>query len=165
VLRNYTLTGLQRIWKRAASALLVLIAGAVLITCGFNDVSKRAGKDIFLTIHDHTIIVENLGALSFHGFDIYYTALNSLSGQKKLSDADKAKVMEAFNKEPGTQVKPALYGIGKGKNLIVVQVEALENEAYLVVSYVRQLIVLQPAYLYSIKEICSGGSYLKKQKM
>lgn len=75
---------------------------------------------------DRFDLINNLGVLSYHLFDTGNFIRENVFGDEPMSKADELKVVNRF---AASQKRPpgALTGIARGKNLIILQVEALQN--------------------------------------
>lgn len=116
-----------RFRRRAVSAVAMLLAGSLMVGYGFYDVQRIMGKNIFRAVFDHTFFVSKVGLLNFHGFDAYSHVRNNVMGGSTISEAEKNRVMEYFKGRTEQTSGKRLEGSMKGKNLIVVQLEAFQN--------------------------------------
>lgn len=113
--------------KRLGGAFLLFFLGFSLVSIRAVGLKKEMGKSIFTNILDQTFLVQNIGILNFHLFDIY-----NFSKKKLLSSPpDKTQMAEVQNwfkeKEKKLSPEPKYFGVATGQNLIVVQVEALQG--------------------------------------
>jgi lipoteichoic acid synthase len=73
---------------------------------------------------DREILVKSLGTFNYHLYDIMLQSKSSM--QKALaSNLDAEEILHKLNKK--TANNPELYGIAKGKNLIVISLESTQN--------------------------------------
>lgn len=73
---------------------------------------------------DREILVKSLGTFNYHLYDIMLQSKSSM--QKALaSNLDAEEILQKIKKD--TKHDPELYGIAKGKNLIVVSLESTQN--------------------------------------
>jgi lipoteichoic acid synthase len=73
---------------------------------------------------DREILVKSLGTFNYHLYDIMLQSKSSM--QKALaSNIDAEEILHKLNKE--TENNPELYGVAKGKNLIVISLESTQN--------------------------------------
>ncbi len=75
-------------------------------------------------IYDNRLVAERYGFFGSHIFDIYRNVSQSL---KKISPEEKTDVLEWINNNRKTEEINDFTGIAKGKNVIVIQVESLQN--------------------------------------
>lgn len=105
--------------KRVAMAALVFVLGLIPSVIA----SYNAERSTFN--YDSNYVVRNLGDFYFHYYDVKKFIHDDFLTSKTLSASETEKI-EAFFKNRKTL--PNQYtGVGKGKNLIVIQVEALQQ--------------------------------------
>jgi len=80
--------------------------------------------NILTSFYDRTYIVNKIGCLNFHMIDLYRFVSENVS-KKAVSVEDKKIMLEWFQNNQNTG--NTLKGIAKGKNLIIIQVEALQG--------------------------------------
>jgi len=113
--------------KRIICALSALAIGIGLCGCGVSELLK-AQPEIFRSFYDRVYIVQNIGLLGFHGIDAFRYVKSKDKLELSLSEDIKKEIAEFIkDKKPEQPSSPKLFGTGKGKNLIVVQVEALQE--------------------------------------
>lgn len=104
--------------KRLAVTVLAAAVGFGIFQFAY----RRADTTTF----DNNYIIKNLGIFYFHTFDVKRFASENLFTNKSLSKEDVENITNYFeNKKAAGGEK--LKGIAKGKNLIIIQVEALQN--------------------------------------
>ncbi|MDD4495335.1 MAG: LTA synthase family protein [Eubacteriales bacterium] len=113
---------LHRNMKLAISALLLLI-GSLVLVLSFN----IAGSGMFK--YDNNYIINRMGVFYFHCYDIQQFAKNNLLTDKSLSAEESAMILEHLEKRRNADTNDIspLAGTQKDKNLIVVQLEAIQN--------------------------------------
>lgn len=103
---------------------LVFLVGLLLILLRIAELST---DDKQSWIFEHFRFVSSMNILSFHAYDIYEYAFNKYEG-KPLSEKEKTDIKTWFAEHNKVNEKSNKYtGIAKGKNLIVIQVEALQQ--------------------------------------
>jgi lipoteichoic acid synthase len=116
-----------RFGKRILCSLSVLVIGIGLSGYGVYELLKTQ-PHIFKSFYDRVYIVQNIGLLGFHGIDAYQYFKYKDKGALPLSEDKKKEIVEFLKDKKSEQPSsPWLFGIGKGKNLIVIQVEALQE--------------------------------------
>jgi len=111
--------GLFKIKFRAITAVLVFVIGFAVFKVAYNNV------DTSIFPYDNNYIARYLGINYFHFYDIKRFVKENLLTDRKLSSEERAIINEFFeNKNKSTD---KFRGIAKGKNLILVQVEALQH--------------------------------------
>jgi phosphoglycerol transferase MdoB-like AlkP superfamily enzyme len=117
-----------RFYKRFVTFILVLAIGSSMITFGFYKLNEMMGFRSLDTVYDHGFFLTNIGWLNYHGFDIFYTISNNVFGSNKVSVKEKDKIAsEIANRTHKDTVKNNYANVAKGKNLIVIQVESMQN--------------------------------------
>ncbi|NLD46335.1 MAG: LTA synthase family protein, partial [Clostridiaceae bacterium] len=107
--------------ERMILALLVIMVGFA----GF----KTAYHNSDVSTYDNNYLVKNLGISYFHYFDIKRYIKENILRNSKLSSAEENEIRAFFSsREKEAESTAKKYsGIAKGKNLIIVQVEALQQ--------------------------------------
>ncbi|OPJ62748.1 LTA synthase family protein [Clostridium oryzae] len=109
---------------------LVSFAVVFLIGTGGNaffiyDLNEQQPR-LLTTMFNRIYIADMLGGINYHGLDVYNFFQRELQKHTKLSK-DKEKAIKTFLNSNKSKGYTALKGKGKGKNLIVIQVEALQQ--------------------------------------
>lgn len=112
--------------KRLVSFIIVLAVGVGINACAFYRVSKE--QPTLLTAMSNRIYLTNMiGNINFHLVDSYNYISNSIKNSKELPE-ERLKAIKTFLQENNkTTEENNFKGIGEGKNLIVIQVEALQG--------------------------------------
>ena len=111
--------------QRLISSLLILAIGTSLSYWGVSMLLKSQ-PGILKSFYDRMYIVENIGLFNYHTIDIY----RYIQDKNKLpvTQQEKNAIGEFFlEKKTQQSEKLNLNGVGKDKNLIVIQVEALQQ--------------------------------------
>lgn len=104
--------------------LILLIVSTSITTNSFYALSKDQPK-LLTTLYNKVYIAKKLGFLNYHYLDLYNSLYTSISRNTPVSK-EKESEIKAFlqiNSEETSNLK----GIAKGKNLIMIQVEALQG--------------------------------------
>ncbi|HHW49674.1 MAG TPA: LTA synthase family protein [Clostridiaceae bacterium] len=104
---------------RAITALLVFAVGLTVFKIAYNNV------DTSIFPYDNNYVARYLGIKYFHYYDIKRFVKENLLTNRTLSSKERATIDEFFKNKPKSSDKHR--GIAKGKNLILVQVEALQH--------------------------------------
>ena len=106
---------------------LCLSVGIIFSYCGVSLLEKDQPK-ILTTFYDKSYIAQNIGIINYHAIDAVKYIKSGLQDKQLLSDAEKDEIKKWF-KENNTNynIEPKYFGKGKGKNVIVIQVEALQE--------------------------------------
>lgn len=112
---------------RLSWAFLLFLTGGILVSSKIVDLEQKMGKNLFTNILDQTFFVQHIGILNFHLFDLYNFSKKQLL-TPALEKEQLAEVQKWFeDQEKSLPPEPKYFGMAKGKNLIVVQVEALQG--------------------------------------
>lgn len=118
-------------WKRAGSRIPVLkrIMIALLITLLAFGGFKLAFSKNDTSKYDNNYIVKNLGIGYFHYFDTMRFIKENYLRNKKLTSAEENDIKTFFDekKKRSDSSSKNFAGDAKGKNLIIIQVEALQD--------------------------------------
>lgn len=115
--------------KRLASGAVSLVIGFSLAYLG-TAILLKSQPQIFKSFYDRVYIVQNIGLANFHAIDAYKFVQGRKNADEPATEAEKQEIKQfLLNKKQQEPGAPALFGEGKGKNLIVVQVEALQEFA------------------------------------
>jgi len=114
---------LFKIKYRAITAVLVFAVGFAVFKIAYNNV------DTTIFPYDNNYVAKYLGINYFHYYDIKRFVKETFLTDRTLSDDERVMIDEFFkNKnESETTTTDKFRGIAKGKNLILVQVEALQH--------------------------------------
>lgn len=104
---------------RASIAVIICVLGYATFSFSY----KNADKDSFP--YDNNYIIRKIGINYFHYYDIKRFVKDNLLTDRTLSAEEKTKVETYYDKKPKTS--DDFKGIAEGKNLIIVQVEALQG--------------------------------------
>jgi len=104
---------------RFIAFLVVIALGASIFTLSY----KRHNESMFP--YDNNYIIRSLGILYFHFYDASDFLENQIFGERNLVPQEKAEI-EAFYRNR-SKTGNNLRGVAQGKNLIMVQVEALQG--------------------------------------
>ena len=109
-----------KIILRAITAAIALGLGILVFLISYKDTSPES------FFYDNTYVIDRAGIMYFHYFDAKKFVIQNFFTNRKLSASEK-KELESFftSKKSGTTYDNT--GAAKGKNLIVVQVEALQQ--------------------------------------
>lgn len=111
--------------KRLAITFSILIITVSTNSYYFYELSKEQPR-LISTMYNKVYIEKKLGLINTHGIDIFNTLKNDASRKMAISKT-KEEEIQSFLQANTTESSTALKGVGKGKNLIMIQVEALQN--------------------------------------
>ena len=107
-------------------AVLLLIGGVVDAGCIYELNSDK--PRLMETMSNKTFIVENLGTANFHFLDAYHSAKTLITANDPIGDKRDQEI-KVFLQSNEVESTNTFSKIGTGKNLIVIQVEALQQFA------------------------------------
>ena len=113
--------------RRILATLFAFITGIGLCGYGASELLKTQ-PDIFKSFYDRVYIVQNIGLLNFHCIDAFKYVKSKDKDALPVSEEKKKEIGEFLKAKKAEQPSsPKLFGTGKDKNLIVIQVEALQG--------------------------------------
>lgn len=115
------------IFKRLALLVIAFTTCAVLDGFSIYKLSVEQ-PGLITTMYNRVYISKFLGELNFHMLDIYNAASTKIMGLKKLSSKEQNEIKTCLTKNNSATTNN-MKNIGKGKNLIMIQVEALQQFA------------------------------------
>jgi len=119
-------------FKKVVFTFLLISVGLMFTTKVFVQAGKLKSNNTFKKLYDSSFIISNIGIYNFHLFDGYVFLMNAL-GQSVISKEEKEQTkntVESWNEtnyKKDSMVGKSLTGSQKGKNLIVIQMEAFQN--------------------------------------
>lgn len=112
---------------RIASFVLILLLGVSLDSISIYKLNEEQPR-LITTMVNRIYLTNVLGDLNFHILDVYNVCKNTLDRTKKLDASTETNIKQVLSSNVSAK-SGKLSGIGKGKNLIVIQVEALQQFA------------------------------------
>ncbi|NMM64855.1 LTA synthase family protein [Clostridium sp. P21] len=112
-------------FRKAAMFVATLLIGVVMDTQSVYAVSKEQ-PTLISSMSDRIYLTKMIGNINFHVIDAYNYVSTSIKNSSKLSTARENEIKDFLvknNQSTGTN----LTGVGEGKNLIMIQVEALQS--------------------------------------
>jgi lipoteichoic acid synthase len=108
-------------WTQAA-ALFVVAIGVLLFN--MNSVAKAYGSEVFKEVYSNKTVLQRMGILNYHLVDL----VQFVGNHKTSIPSDEENTIQSYMDEHRqTASKPKLNGVAKGKNVIIVQLEAMQN--------------------------------------
>ncbi|WP_165898523.1 LTA synthase family protein [Tumebacillus sp. BK434] len=109
--------------QRLSHAALLIVGSAVLLVVQSAGLVNVYGKPAYTEMYTNNVMVRHMGILSYHAVDAYQYFGGGSDQQLKEQDLNELRAwMDKRRQEP----TPKLQGVAKGKNLIIVQMEALQ---------------------------------------
>lgn len=113
---------------RIMSTLLVFSVGYILISSPIKVFIDKGGAYLFEKTISNMRVYNVTGLLGFHGYDIYKYTKETIFNRKQVTEEEIETIGNWYGAQQQELLKDSEYtGVGKGKNVIVLQVEALEN--------------------------------------
>lgn len=109
------------IYKRLAIAVIIFILGFSCIKITYNNVDTSTFP------YDDNYVSRYMGVSYFHGYDIKRFIKENFLTDRNLTAEEKQQIENFFNEKKNDSDNPKYRGVAKGKNLIIVQVEALQH--------------------------------------
>lgn len=114
----------NRRWSKAA---LCFAAGILIVYAGITHLVKGQ-PTILQSFYDRVFVAQNIGLFNYHAVDAFSYVEQNLKEKEPLEPQKEQAIKEFFAiKKAGEAADKQLSGVGKGKNLIVIQVEALQQ--------------------------------------
>lgn len=111
--------------KRFIMILPILILALAIETYSFYSLSKEQPR-LLTTLYNKVYVTNNLGIVNFYFLDFYNALANDISKHTYVSK-EKEKEIKSFLESNSQNTSTNLKGSAKGKNLIIIQVEALQQ--------------------------------------
>ncbi|EXG78660.1 LTA synthase family protein [Cloacibacillus evryensis] len=119
----------HRITRRRFFRTCLLFAAAVAVVAFHISGYNKKVPGVLRSMWDRPAVCNNVGALTYHLADSWNT-LTDRAARPKLSASELEGVREWFEGHLSRQRRPqGVFGIARGKNLIVIQVESLQSFA------------------------------------
>lgn len=103
---------------------VLLILGIIIDTHNFYFLSKDQPK-LLTTMYNKVYITKKLGSINYHYLDFYNFVSFNISRKSPVSKSEKTAIQTFF--QNNSSHSNNLNGVAKGKNLIMIQVEALQE--------------------------------------
>lgn len=112
--------------RSGTKALSFGMSGLLMIYIGMSHL-VASQPTILQTFYDRVYVAQNIGLLNYHAADAYRYVAQNLEEEDELSEHKNTEIMDFFSQKKKDNDKGLLWGAGQGKNIIVVQVEALQQ--------------------------------------
>lgn len=115
--------------SRIGMGIVMFSIGYILTMAPVKAVAVNGWGKSLLEVNWWNVSIYNVtGLIGFHGYDIYNYLKDNVLKQKEIPEERIREIKEwFFNREKSLNTKNPFYGIAKGKNVIIIQVEALQN--------------------------------------
>ncbi len=122
--RKYDLKNTRKI--SGAKALSLCMLGGIMVYAGTMHL-VNSQPAILQTFYDRVYVAQNIGLINYHVADAYRFMEQNKSEDNELDVQKKNEIMEFFKTKKKSSEAGVLSGVGKNKNIIVIQVEALQQ--------------------------------------
>ena len=112
-------------FKRVAVSLLVFVVGASCLAGRVLEYQSRM-PDVLRSMWDRPAVCNNIGALTYHAVDMWNVA-RDLYAKQHVPAEEISEISDWFVDRGGAGGKGRFFGAARGKNLIIVQVESLQQ--------------------------------------
>lgn len=114
-------------YRKMIQASVCFITGIAIVLFGFVQLLKSQ-PTILQNFYDRVYIAQNVGLLNYHAADVYTFVQQSAADDNVLDEQKQKEIMAFFRTyQHGDNGEKQLFGAGRGKNLIVIQAEALQQ--------------------------------------
>jgi len=111
--------------KRFAFSVILIAAGGMLLGLRITTYHKNM-PGVLSSMWDRPAVCNNIGALSYHAVDMWNVA-GDCYGRRHVPAGETDKISNWFLKRASRTNSEHYYGAAKGKNLIIIQVESLQQ--------------------------------------
>lgn len=116
----------QREIKRRRTAALTMLAGVMLLALNTAYFYQTQGPRAFADLYGNDAMQKHFGILGFHAADVFNTALRRSGNGVSTADRQALITWMDIRRKQG-QEGARLTGAAKGKRVIIVQLEAMQN--------------------------------------
>lgn len=121
---KYDLGNIAKISAVRAFSLCVL--GLIMIYVGTAQLVESQ-PTILQTFYDRVYVAQNIGLINYHAADAFRFMEQNISEDNELDAQKQSEIMEFFKARKKSDNAEIASGVGKNKNIIVIQVEALQQ--------------------------------------
>lgn len=114
---------ISRSLKLSLFSILIIISSTININ-SFYALAKDQPR-LLSTMYNKVYVVKNLGTVNYHYLDFYNSLSSSIARRTPVSKEKESEIKTFL--QSNSQDTSSLKGIAKGKNLIMIQVEALQG--------------------------------------
>lgn len=123
--RKYNFVNLGK--RSVTTAVAFCMSGVLMVYSGTAEL-VQSQPTILQTFYDRVYVAQNIGLLNYHAADAYRFVEQNLSENKELTEQKKDEIFSFFDEKKKIDNQHGLlFGAAKGKNVIVIQVEALQQ--------------------------------------
>ncbi|UOF90927.1 LTA synthase family protein [Fodinisporobacter ferrooxydans] len=119
---------IRTLWKRSAAAASLFLIG-VLPTANQIRVADQTTPALLTSVFSHLAVVNQIGIIGYHVNDLDRFIVDDVFSHTRIPDVRKQQIAAWFQQHGKQQERDAdpLFGAAKGKNLIVIQMESVQN--------------------------------------
>ncbi|MED3762920.1 LTA synthase family protein [Ureibacillus terrenus] len=137
--------------KEVRRAYFVLALAVLFLNLGLAEIQR---PQLLTRSFDRELLVKNIGTYNYHLYDLYIQSKSS--AQRALADGSELVEVDNYVKANQAAVNKEMFGKYKGRNLIVIQLESLQNfvlqndmNGYEVTPFLNSLIHDKDTYYFS----------------
>ena len=108
--------------KDVRRAYFVMSAAILFLNLGLSEIER---PQLLTRAFDRELLVKNIGTFNYHLYDVYVQSKSS--AQRALADGSELTEISNYVTANQVEVNAEMYGKYKGRNLIVVSMESLQN--------------------------------------
>lgn len=108
--------------KNDKKVFLLASIGVAFFNLGISEVER---PELLTRSFDREILVKNIGTYNYHLYDAFLQSKSS--AQRAVADGSKLAEIENYVRANNEEPNKELYGIAKGKNVIMVSIESTQN--------------------------------------
>ena len=108
--------------KDVRRAYFVMSAAILFLNLGLSEIER---PQLLTRAFDRELLVKNIGTFNYHLYDVYVQSKSS--AQRALADGSELTEISNYVSANQTEVNAEMFGKYKGRNLIVVSMESLQN--------------------------------------
>ncbi|MGB7604786.1 MAG: LTA synthase family protein [Lutisporaceae bacterium] len=110
----------------AVRAFSLCVLGLIMIYVGTAQLVESQ-PTILQTFYDRVYVAQNIGLINYHAADAFRFMEQNISEDNELDAQKQNEIMEFFKARKKSDNTEIASGVGKNKNIIVIQVEALQQ--------------------------------------
>lgn len=111
---------------RAAIFAVMLVVGLIVDSYSIYGVSKDQPR-LLTTMYNKVYIAKVLGSVNYHAIDIFDTAASKIQSSIPISKSKETEIAQYIKSTGAKDQDSNMKGYASGKNLIIIQVEALQQ--------------------------------------
>ncbi|WP_017729286.1 LTA synthase family protein [Halalkalibacterium ligniniphilum] len=111
--------------QRKKREAIIMVAVAVVIFFINLDIAHKERSELLTRSFDRELLVKNIGIFNYHTYDAYIQSQSR--AQRVLANSSDIIEVKNYTQANYKEPDPEMFGIAKGKNVIVLSVESLQS--------------------------------------